>query len=287
MVQENQAIQKELIEKYDEGLGTVYERFRLNYIFERLISKWDIKKTLEFPLYGMTGVDGINSVYFAQQNIDVELVDTDQERLEQVKSYWKLLGLDHKLTSHYCPSSELGNIALKDNNYDFVWNFAALWFYHDADSIINRMIDLSHNLVMISVNNVVQPGYPLRKYILDKEFFIKNDIDTRWVNMAKIKSILRTKGMEILDEGVFDTPPWPDTCLPVDELKRKLGFKIESNKKSDWLWSMMAWYAGEDPDLENKVKKFMFIEDSPLPQFIKQFWSHHRYIIARKRNYEK
>jgi len=102
MVQENQAIQKELIEKYDEGLGTVYERFRLNYIFERLISKWDIKKTLEFPLYGMTGVDGINSVYFAQQNIDVELVDTDQERLEQVKSYWKLLGLDHKLTSHYC-----------------------------------------------------------------------------------------------------------------------------------------------------------------------------------------
>jgi len=149
------------------------------------------------------------------------------------------------------------------------------------------MIDLSHNLVMISVNNVVQPGYPLRKYILDKEFFIKNDIDTRWVNMAKIKSILRTKGMEILDEGVFDTPPWPDTCLPVDELKRKLGFKIESNKKSDWLWSMMAWYAGEDPDLENKVKKFMFIEDSPLPQFIKQFWSHHRYIIARKRNYEK
>ena len=283
MVQENKKSKASLIEKYDEGLGTVYERFRLNYIFKRLMKTNNIKRILEYPMYGMTGVDGINSVYFAQQNAEVEIVDDNWERLEKVKNNWQLLQLDHKLNTHFCPHSEIGRIDLPEQSYDLVWNFAALWFYHDADIIINRMIDLSQKLVMISVNNTTQPGYPLRKYLLDREFFTENDIDTRWVQMPRIKQILLAYGLDILEEGVFDTPPWPDTCLPVDELKRKLGLKVDSTQKSDWLWSMMAWYAGEDPELENKVKKFMFIEDSLLPRFIKQFWSHHRYIIARKK----
>ncbi|MCF7912775.1 MAG: hypothetical protein K9M99_09615 [Candidatus Cloacimonetes bacterium] len=282
MVQERKAEQKTLIEQYDEGLGTVYERFRLNYIFQRLLQSYDIKRILEYPLYGMTGVDGINSVYFARQNIDVELVDCDKHRLEKVQSYWHLLNLEHKLQTYFCPQAEMSNIDLKEQKYDLVWNFAALWFYHDADRIIDRMIKLSRNLVLISVNNIWQPGYPLRKFFLDKEFFSDNQIDTRWVQMPRIRQILRTRGLEILEEGVFDTPPWPDTCLPVDDLKRKLGIKVDSKKKSEWLWSMLAWYAGADPDLENKVRRYMFIEDSFLPKFLKQFWSHHRYIIARK-----
>jgi hypothetical protein len=136
---------------------------------------------------------------------------------------------------------------------------------------------------MISVNNPLQIGYPLRKYLLDKEFFRKNDIDPRWIQMSRIKSLIRNRGLEIIKESVFDTPPWPDTCLPIADLKRKLGMKVEE-KKSDWVWSMLAWYAGEDPGLEEKVRRFMFIEDSILPQFFKQFWSHHRYLIAQKRN---
>ena len=284
MVQKNGEIKKQIDLKADfnEGLGTVYERFRLNYIFERLLKNYKIQNVLEYPIYGMTGVDGINSVYFAQQDVNVELVDCDEQRLEKVKSYWQMLALQDKLATHYSKSDEMGKLALPKSSYDFVWNFAALWFYHDADVIINRMIDLSRDLVMISVNNPVQIGYPLRKYLLDKEFFTENDIDTRWVQMNRIKSIIRTRGLEIIEEGVFDTPPWPDTCLPLDDLKRKLGMKVDESQKSDWVWSMLAWYAGVDPGLEEKVKRFMFIEDSFLPQFLKQFWSHHRYIIARK-----
>jgi len=283
MVQESAKEKIDLKTEFDEGLGTVYERFRLNYIFERLMKVHKIKNVLEYPIYGMTGVDGINSVYFAQKNVNVELVDCDLQRLEKVKSYWQILALQNKLVTHLQNKNEMDKLALPDNSFDFVWNFAALWFYHDADKIINKMIDLSANLVMISVNNPVQIGYPLRKYLLDKEFFTENDIDTRWVQMNRIKSIIRTRGLEIIEEGVFDTPPWPDTCLPLDELKRKLGMKVEESQKSDWVWSMLAWYAGKDPELEEKVRKFMFIEDSPLPQFFKQFWSHHRYIIARKK----
>ncbi|MCF7919454.1 MAG: hypothetical protein K9N06_06050 [Candidatus Cloacimonetes bacterium] len=283
MVSENKETEKDLRTSYDEGLGTVYERFRLNYIFQRLLKSYDLKNVLEYPIYGMTGVDGINSVYFAQQMANVELVDCDEKRLEKVKNYWQLLKLEDRLVTHYIPKNDMSNAALPENGYDLVWNFAALWFYHDAENIIRRMISLSGNLIMISVNNPLQIGYPLRKFLLDKEFFIKNDIDTRWVQMSRIKSIIRTQGLEIIEEGVFDTPPWPDTCLPVADLKRKLGLKVPDKKNPDWIWSMLAWYAGEDNELEAKVRRFMFIEDSPLPQFLKQFWSHHRYLIARKK----
>ncbi len=283
MVQKTEENSETLKHKFDEGLGTVYERFRLNYIFRRLIKTNEIQRILEYPIYGMTGVDGINSVYFAQQNIKVDLVDCDWQRLEKVKSYWQRLYLDDKLVTHFIPGKEMGRIDLPENSYDLVWNFAALWFYHDADIIINRMIDLSRKLVMISVNNPLQPGYPLRKYLLDREFFRKNDIDTRWIQLRRIKCIIQSRGLKIIEEGIFDTPPWPDTCLPIAEIKRKLGFKVDDSKKSDWLWSILAWYAGEDPELEKKVRRFMFIEDSFLPLWIKQYWSHHRYIIARKK----
>jgi hypothetical protein len=283
MVHKKQEIAERLKRQFDEGLGTVYERFRLNYIFKRLIESYALQSVLEFPLYGMTGLDGINSVYFAQKKIPVELVDCDRSRLQKVKGYWELLNIGGFLTTHYMPEEEMAQLDLPDNHYSLVYNFAALWFYHDAGSIINRMIDLSNNLVFISVNNRWQLGYPLRKYLLDKEFFIKHDIDTRWVQMPRVKSILRSRGLEIIEEGCFDTPPWPDTCLPVGKIKEMLGFKPKETGESKWLWSMMAWYAKADPTLEEKVKRFMLIEDSVLPAFIKQFWSHHRYIIAQKR----
>lgn len=273
--------EEDLKQKYDEGLGTVYERFRLNYIFRRLLQKHKIEKVLEYPIYGMTGVDGINSVYFAQEGKEVTLVDTDLDRLAEVKSYWQLLNLDEQVKCVFQPAEKMDKLMFKPGSFDFVWNFAALWFYEDADKIINRMIDLSGNLVMISVNNLWQIGYPLRKYILDRGFFEENKIDTRWINLERIKSIIRTRGLRIIESGVFDTPPWPDTCLPVDEIKRKLGIKVEEGN-SDWLWSMVAWYAGADKELEEKVRRYMFIEDSFLPGWIKQFWSHHRYVIAQK-----
>ena len=45
---------------FNEGLGTVYERFRLNHFFDRLLDTYAINTVLEFPIYGMTGLTGIN-----------------------------------------------------------------------------------------------------------------------------------------------------------------------------------------------------------------------------------
>jgi hypothetical protein len=133
MVQKNGETEIDLKTSYDEGLGTVYERFRLNYIFRDILQKYDIKSILEYPIYGMTGVDGINSVYFAQQGLGVDLVDCDQQRLEKIRGYWQLLGLEDKLATHYVSVSDMSKPDLPENSYDLVWNFAALWFYQPDD----------------------------------------------------------------------------------------------------------------------------------------------------------
>jgi len=236
---------------FDEGLGTVYERFRLNYIFDRLINNFEIKNVLEFPTHGMTGVDGINSVHFAKKNIDVTLVDYDENRVLKTRKNWELLRLSNSVKSIYVPKDNFINVDLKNESFDLTWNFAALWFFKDADKIINKMIDLSKKIVFISVNNKWQIGYPVRKYLLDKNFFIENDIYTDWVNIEKIKKIVRNRGLTIIEDSIFDVPPWPDTCLPIAEVKAKLGIKEKPQKnETEWLWSMMAYFAGEDKDLE-------------------------------------
>jgi len=267
---------------FDEGLGTVYERFLLNYIFDRLTKQFEIKKILEYPIYGMTGVDGINSVHLAQKGVNVTLVDFDKTRMEKVRNYWKILKLQHKLKAFVANRDRVDNLPFPSNSFDLVWNFAALWFFKDADKIINKMIDLSRNLVFISINNKWQLAYPVRKYVLDRQFFVKNKIYTKWINISRIKKILKNKGLTIIEDGVFDTPPWPDTCLPINKIKKKLGFKVKENQDDGWLWSMMAYFAGEDDEIEEKCKKFMFIERLPIWWRLKQFWSHHRYVIAKK-----
>ena len=265
---------------FNEGLGTVYERFILNSILDKILVKYHLKNILEYPVYGMTGVDGINSIHLAKNNVNVTLVDVDKTRLAKIKKYWEILNLDKKLKTFLINPDRIDKLPYKSDSFDLVWNFAALWFYKDADKIIKKMIDLSNKLVFISVNNKWQLGYPLRKFILDRNFFSKNYIDIKWINIRLIKRILTSHGLKIIEDGVFDSPPWPDTCLPINEIKNKIGIKRKPNQENQWLWSMMSYYAGEDPTLEKKIAKFMFIEKLPVWWRLKQIWSHHRYIIA-------
>ncbi len=68
---------------FDEGLGTVYERFILNGFFDSLIDSYPINNVLEVPIYGMTGLTGINSVRFADRGCKVTMVDTKRENVNE------------------------------------------------------------------------------------------------------------------------------------------------------------------------------------------------------------
>jgi hypothetical protein len=263
---------------YNEGLGVVYERFVLNEYLDKLLARHEVKTALEAPLYGMAGVSGINSVRLAQQGCAVTLVDSNAERLEGVTRIWGELGLSATFVHH----EDMGRLPFPDKSFDLAWEWAGLWYLPDAEALLRELMRTSRKLVFVAMPNRLQVGYLMRKYLIDRDFF--RTVDERWVDMGRIKSILREEGVRIIEEGVLDVPPWPDTVMPAAEVLKRLGIKskkLEGQFSGDsWQWSTMDYYLGKRPELHAQVMRYAFLDRAPLPWWIKAVWAHHRYVLG-------
>jgi ubiquinone/menaquinone biosynthesis C-methylase UbiE len=265
---------------FNEGLGTVYERVVMNNLFDKLIDKYKIKNVLEVPVFGMSGITGINSIQFSKRGCNVTLIDNNKERVEEIERKWELIKLGKNVEVHYV--DDFSSIPFKDESFDFVWNFAALWHLKDAPKLIKEMARVSSEYVFISVQNTKQIGYYLRKYVIDKDLF--NDVYEEWLDPTRINQILEDNSMRIVEKGVFDVPPWPDTAMPIRDLFKRIGLKNASEKITDegWHWSIMEFYMDRDPLFLERINKFMLLEYSSLPTFLKTLWAHHRFMLSRK-----
>ena len=267
---------------FDEGLGNVYERFMLNIFFDELLDFNPINEVLEIPLFGMTGLTGINSVHFADRGCRVTMLDPKKENVDEAVEMWDLLPYkkDRYEIIHH---NDLSALPFEDCRFDLVWDFAALWHISETNKLLNEMARVSSNLVFIVMPNKKQIGYLMRKYILDKEFF--NDVDEKWADIERIISELTVMGLRVMDQGVLDVPPWPDTCMPIGQLleQLKLKKKEDENKPGKkWNWDIMSYYRGEDQTLKDKVERFSFLEKMTIPWQLKALWAHHRYVIFSK-----
>lgn len=264
---------------YNEGLGLVYERLMLNDFLEELQRKHNIQTVLEAPIYGMAGVSGINSVILARNGAAVTLVDNNGERLENVARIWHELELD----ASFLFEAPMSNMQFPDRTFDLAWNWAALWYLPDAEKLIGELVRASKNLVFIAMPNRAQVGYLMRKYVLEKDFV--RYVDEAWANINRVKTILRDWDCTIIDEGVLDVPPWPDTVMPATEVLKRLGIQskeMQSRFEGDgWNWSSMDYYSGKRPELKAQMDKYAFLERAPVPWQIKSIWAHHRYVVAQ------
>ncbi len=231
----------------------------------------------------MAGVSGINSVILAEAGCKVTLADDNQERLDGVQRIWSELELPATLVH----VRDWGKLPFADNTFDMTWEWAGLWYLPDAQVLLEELVRVSRDLVFIAMPNRWQVGYFMRKYLIDKEFFVEIGEREAWVNIAMIKRLLGWLGVEIVEEGVLDVPPWPDTVMPANEVLQRLG--VRSEKLQDqftgegWEWSTMAYYLGEQPDLRERVMRYAWLDHAPLPWQIKAVWAHHRYLVGRKR----
>jgi SAM-dependent methyltransferase len=270
---------KKYLTDYNEGLGLVYERFVLNDYLERLANQYKLKTILEAPFYGMAGVSGINSVRLAQVGCDVTLVDWVPERVLGVQRIWQELNLPASFVIH----DDFAHLPFDDNAFDLAWEWAGLWYLPDPEALLRELVRVSRNLVFVAMPNPAQVGYLLRKHVIDPDFF--KTIDEKWVQIRRIKRILEEAGANLIEEGVMDVPPWPDTVMPAAEVLRKLG--IRSRKLEDrftgagWAWSTMAYYLNEQPELYEQVIKYAWIDHAPIPWQIKVVWAHHRYLLSQ------
>lgn len=267
---------------YNEGLGLVYERFVLNNFLNDLRKKHQIHSVLEAPLYGMAGVSGINDVIFAQNGVDVTMVDDNAERIAGVRRIWRE-DLHMPAETVLIRPDSWGKLPFADKSFDFTWEWAGLWYIADPEGLLQELVRTSRNLVFVAMPNNIQVGYWMRKLLIDREFFANHD--ERWTEIGRIRRILEGAGVEIIDQGVLDVPPWPDTVMPANEVLKRLGVRskqLESQFTGEgWRWDTMAYYMGKEPDLYERVIKYAWLDHAPLPWQIKSVWAHHRWLLGR------
>ena len=266
---------------YNEGLGLVYERFVLNDFLDDLRQRYALKTVLEAPLYGMAGVSGINDVMLARSGVDVTLVDDNAERLQGVERIWQE-DLQQPISLVQVPPTGWGELPFEDGQFDMAWSWAALWYIQDPAALLNELARVSNKLVFVAMPNNIQVGYWMRKLIIDREFF-KNH-DESWTHIRRIRHILEEAGVEIIQQGVLDVPPWPDTVMPANEVLKRLGIRSQKLEErftgDDWHWSTMAYYMGEQPELRTQVMKYAWLDHAKLPWQVKSIWAHHRYLLG-------
>jgi hypothetical protein len=271
---------KKYLTDYNEGLGLVYERFVLNDFLLHLKGKYGFQTVLEAPLYGMAGVSGINSVALARVRAAVTLADDNAERLAGVERIWQELGLRADFTL----VEDWSRLPFADNSFDFAWNWAALWRLPDPGDLLHELVRCANEYVFVAVPNPVQVGYLMRKYVVEPEFV--DEVQERWTDIKLIERHLNWLGVEIVDRGVLDVPPWPDTVMPANELLRRLGIRSQRLERrfsgTGWQWSTMAYYLGEQPDLYDRVMRYAWLERLAVPWRVKQVWAHHRWVLGRK-----
>ena len=270
---------RKYLSDYNEGLGLVYERLVLNDYLDRVVSQHNIHTVLEAPIFGMAGVSGINSVRLAQRGCAVTLVDDNAERLHDIERIWGELNL----RATFVQQPDFARLPFDDHAFDLAWEWAALWYLPNAEALLRELVRVSRKLVFVAMPNRVQVGYLIRKYLLERDFV--NYVDESWADIHRIKRVIRDSRLEIIDEGVLDVPPWPDTVMPASQVLKRFGIR---SKKLDaqftgarWNWSTMDYYLGRRPELKATIDHYTLLERAPIPWQIKAIWAHHRYVLAQ------
>jgi hypothetical protein len=269
---------------YNEGLGLVYERFVLNDFLDDLRRRYGVRSVLEAPLYGMAGVSGINSYMLAQAGVDLTLVDDIPERIASVERIWRE-DLQRPVNLVAIDPHGWGRLPFDERSFDLAWCWAALWYIRNPARLLRELVRTSRDLIFVAMPNNIQVGYWMRKLVIDQAFFV--DHDETWTDIGRIRRLLEGEGVEIVDEGVLDVPPWPDTVMPANEVLKRLGVRSKTLEDQftgeGWQWSTMAYYTGAEPDLRDRVMRYAWLDHAPIPWQIKAVWAHHRYLVGRRR----
>jgi SAM-dependent methyltransferase len=259
--------------KHDEGLGTTYERFILHNYFSQLKDRYDIHSVLEAPSFGMTGVSGINSLWWASQGASVTIVDQSLPRLEAIQKVWREASLAAEFLYQPPTSAEL---PLADGAFDMAWNFAALWHVKDGEKYLSELSRVTRKVLFVCVPNKQNVCWVLRPHN-SEEYELKH-INTDW-----ILSCLAPRGWRLVETGFFDVPPWPDIAMKKENMLKMVGLgrmakSMESGNSKGLC--ILDYFSGQSPTMGRDILKYGFMEQSP--NWLKKRWAHHRFLVLEK-----
>lgn len=250
-----------------EGLGTTYERFVLHRYFQKLRKAYSIGTVLEFPSFGMTGISGINSMWWACTGANVTVIDDLVERLGMVKKVWEAASL---AASFVCCGHEFPSLPFRDDGFDMSWNFASLPLVPEVTFLLKEITRVTKKVIFIVIPNTASIAAFLGPY---------------WGGNCRINPIGLVDEMSSLhwsveERGFFDVPPWPDIAMKKEDLLRRIGFsgladRLEARSHSSNC--IVDYFMGLRPNMERELLKYSFFEN--IPNFLKRFWAHHQYFV--------
>jgi hypothetical protein len=281
------------VEDHDEGLGTVYERFALRDVIKAAIARTGSQSVLHAPQFGMMGFPGLDAVFCAREGIRVGLLDFDQERLDAVVSEWRKLGLEPE--THLVPGPDPATWPEKlGAEYDLVFSFAALWWFDDPWAVLTAQARWAKKGVLSCVPNK-NVFMRLRARVWHQDLFER--LNEEALDARAMTSAGEAAGLQAVDTGLFDIPPFPDTSVPLAKVLRAAlgrrnppaepasvaGTEKEASEKEGggegaWAWSILPYLHGEQPDLEERIARLSRWERY-LPAPIAPGLAHHRYVL--------
>lgn len=257
--------------EYNEGLGTTYERFILHKYFEKIKTKFSVESVMEAPCFGMTGISGINSMWWASHGIPVSIVDHDKKRIDLIKRVWKeaSLSADCSYVENYT------TLPFEAHSIDLAWNFASLWFVSDLAVFLKELCRIARKTIFICVPNKSNIFFALR-FLRNKD----KNIHLESINCLKIIQIMNEYCWKLEETGLFDVPPWPDIAMSKEAFLAKFGFKGAGRRlaqKEDSRVCVLDYFSGKKKNMNEEILRFGFLENSPL--IFKRLWAHHQYFI--------
>jgi len=255
---------------FAEGLGSIYGRYVRKHLCQRLIAGHCVRTVLEVPCNAESyfASPGTQSVVFAEEDCEVTLLHPEKEIVTKTRDFWNALGLRDTLVLHH---TDLYHLPFKDDQFDLVWDFDYIPLFDDPGRFIAEMTRVSSNLIMIIVPNSKNIGYPLHSLlnILKRRQSLWGS--RKWMTIKPVKQVLQSLGMEIIESGLVDMPPWPgfDALNVIGQFVRRNTVEARKDQRTD-------------EEVEQMLSKLTFIEYAPLPEVLKTPFAHQRYIIGQQ-----
>jgi hypothetical protein len=269
--------------EYDTGIGTSYERMSLYGLLGKLAAELGIQSSLEGPIDGITGVNGINSIALAKAGVQAHVVLPDETRIEYARKFYEVEGCQSRVNFIGSPDLPLSQ------QFDLVWNFNCLPQRKDYNAVIEQMARCSRKYIMIFVSNTWNYGFWIHRlhHVIEKEYWYHGD--TAIMNTRKISASLRKEGFQIKRRLYVDVPWWPDIDSPIEEvagsffpfLKRflKKSRRLEIYKYNHE--NFPYFDEGRKRELLKVLSAHLNFENSSIP-LLKRAFAHHQGILAEK-----
>jgi hypothetical protein len=269
--------------EYDTGIGTSYERLSIYSLTESLARALNIRSSLEGPIDGITGINGINSIALAKLGVRATVVLPSEDLIQYAKRFYKKENCRSNVD--FVCSEELSF----REQFDLVWNFNCLPQREDHEAVLEQMARCSRKYIMVFTSNTRNYGFWIHRlhHVVEKEYWYHGNI--RVMNMRKISQSLRKLGFRTIERLYVDVPWWPDIDSPIEEVAGSfLPFLKPFLKKSRRL-EIYKYNDENFPYFCEERKRELLKVFAPHPNFessriplLKQLFAHHRGLLAEK-----